>query len=123
MAGPESRSQIHSRRSVPRHKQFAFGAISAVVAAGVFMGADASASITAHAPSSPFVSRSGTQLYVNGGRWLFTGYNNFELTSIAVGPRSNCGYTHPVSWLNQMLDEIKNASQSTAIRTWFFQSF
>src|ERR1700736_1802333 len=102
--------------------------IAACMAVTVFASAgtvqSSAAPSRAHAStSSSFVQASGSRFYLQGKPWYFTGYNSFELTSIAIGNGYACSYQYPVAWLGQILDEIKHASGSAVIRTWFFQSY
>ena len=73
--------------------------------------------------ASPYVSVSGGRLVLEGQPWRFTGYDAYQLTSVAVGAKFNCGGQYSTSWLNQMLDEMKSTSGTSVVRTWFFQSY
>jgi mannan endo-1,4-beta-mannosidase len=73
--------------------------------------------------ASPYVSASGGKLILEGQPWRFTGYDAYQLTSVAVGAKFNCGGQYSTSWLNQMLDEMKSTSGTSVVRTWFFQSY
>ncbi len=70
--------------------------------------------------SSPFVSRSGTTLIVEGAPWRFTGYNDF---SISQAPGASvCGDGQSDEELARLLDRVRRQSGANVVRTWFFQS-
>src|ERR1700736_1555057 len=71
--------------------------------------------------SSGFVSASGTQLFVDGAPWSFTGYNAYWLTSAHTGHM--CGPSLTDQQMNDFFAEIAQNSGSVAVRTWFFQSY
>jgi len=68
-----------------------------------------------------FVRASGTQLYVGGTPWRFTGYNAYQTTS--ASPGYQCGGASSDAQLDQIFAQMQNASGSIAMRTWFFQSY
>jgi len=71
--------------------------------------------------SSGFVSASGTQLFVDGAPWSFTGYNAYWLTSAHTGHM--CGPSLSDQQMSDFFAEIAQNSGSVAVRTWFFQSY
>ena len=75
----------------------------------------------ARAVSSGFVRASGTQLFVDGAPWSFTGYNAYWLTSAHTGHQ--CGSSLSDQQMNDFFAEIAQNSGSVAVRTWFFQSY
>ena len=75
----------------------------------------------ARAVSSGFVSASGTQLFVDGAPWSFTGYNAYWLTSAHTGHM--CGPSLSDQEMNAVFAEMAQNSGSVAVRTWFFQSY
>jgi mannan endo-1,4-beta-mannosidase len=68
-----------------------------------------------------FVRASGTQLYVGGTPWRFTGYNAYQTTS--ASPGYQCGGASSDAQLDQLFAQMQNANGSIAMRTWFFQSY
>ena len=75
----------------------------------------------ARAVSSGFVRASGTQLFVDGAPWSFTGYNAYWLTSAHTGHQ--CGSSLSDQQMNDFFAEVAQNSGSVAVRTWFFQSY
>ena len=71
--------------------------------------------------ASPFVTANGTSLALNGRPWTFTGYNAYQLPSVAGGYQ--CGGTVSDAALGAILDQMKQKSSSAVVRTWFFQSY
>ena len=94
------------------------GGLLPAASAGQVAGA-----VLATSTGSPYVSASGGDLMLQGQPWSFTGYDSFQLTSVAVGAKFNCGGMYDTTWLNKMLDEMKSASGTSVVRTWFFQSY
>jgi mannan endo-1,4-beta-mannosidase len=74
----------------------------------------------AQARSSPFVSRSGTRLVLNGSTWRFIAYNDYDLTSLPGG--FECGGALDQPTLDSVMQGVKS-SGGTVVRTWFFQSY
>ena len=69
----------------------------------------------AAAPTSPFVTRSGTAFYLNGAPFKFAGFNIYQANSIG-----NCSYTMGNgSALDTALSSI---GPMQVFRTWFFQA-
>jgi hypothetical protein len=63
-------------------------------------------------PTAGFVTRSATQLVVNGQPWKFAGYN-----LPCAQP-----FTLSTGELGSYLDDIQNNSNANTVRMWFFQS-
>jgi mannan endo-1,4-beta-mannosidase len=73
------------------------------------------------AGGSGLVTRSGTSLMLNGSPWQFTGYDDYRLTSAAPGHQ--CGGPLTDADVAASLDEIRNSSGATVVRTWFMQAY
>ncbi|MBJ7608224.1 MAG: cellulase family glycosylhydrolase [Candidatus Dormibacteraeota bacterium] len=67
------------------------------------------------------MTAAGTSLSLNGQPWSFTGYNSYQLPSVANGYQ--CGGTVSDQAVGAILDEMQRSSGSAAVRTWFFQSY
>jgi hypothetical protein len=71
--------------------------------------------VTASAPG--FVARRGTQLYLDGSPWRFTGVDAYELAT-AWGINAGCG---PMVTDAQMDDLFASLRPRSAVRFWAFQ--
>jgi len=73
------------------------------------------------AGGSGLVSRNGTSLMLNGSPWQFAGYDDYRLTS--ASPGHQCGGAQSSADVAAALDEIRNNSGATVVRTWFMQAY
>ena len=95
--------------------------VASLLAAASLLAVGAGPTAPSAAAASPFVTAQGTQLYINGHPWDFTGYDAYQATSVGNG--FNCGGSYSDQQLNTLFAQMRTNSASNAVRTWFFQSY
>jgi hypothetical protein len=97
------------------------GVAAALLLPALAITAVANATVARAAAPSPFVTAHGTQLYLNGQPWYFTGYDHYQLASSQPG--FQCGLPMSDAERFALMAQISHNSGSGAVRAWFFQSY
>ncbi len=110
------------RRVGARRFVLALSAIAASLGASLFASGGGTVALgSVRLTSSGFVTESGTQLYLNGHVWRFTGYDDYTLAS--TSPGFQCGGARSDSSVDTEMADMAQTSGSAAVRTWFFQAY